>query len=116
MTPGKHTVDGQVLVKERKDLSSTRSCTPVTHEIAYNCEEADKLDASLLHAGVGGVADELRGGTGTFDVGKDGITLGAQRKSKEGCADVGDNTGDDDLLLAGGFYGGAEFGVVPGAN
>ena len=111
-----HTVDREVLVKERKNLLSTGGVAPVTHEIADNGEERDELDTSLLHARVGSVTDELRVGAGGLDVGEDGVALGAEGEGKEGSADVGGDAGNDDLLLAGGLDGGLEFRVVPGAG
>lgn len=106
-------VDRQVPVKVRKDLLGTRDIPPVAHQIADDGEHADELDACLLHAGVGRVADELGVSAASFDVGEDGVALGAERQSEEGGADIGGDTGDDDLLLAGGLDGGAEIGVVP---
>ena len=106
-------VDRQVLVKVRKDLLGTRDIPPVAHQIADDGEHADELDACLLHAGVGRVADELGVSAASFDVGEDGVALSAERQSEEGGADVGGDAGDDDLLLAGGLDGGAEIGVVP---
>jgi hypothetical protein len=114
VVPGKHTVDREVLVKEGHDLLGTRSSTPITHKIADNREERDELDTCLLHAGVGRVADEFRVGSRGFDVGKDRVAFGAEGKSEEGSADIGGDTCDDDLLLAGGFDGGLKFRVVPG--
>ena len=108
------TVDREVPVKVGQNLLGTRDVPPVTHQVTDDGEHADELDACLLHAGVGRVADELGVGAASLDVGEDGVTLGAERESEEGGADIGGDTGDDDLLLAGGLDGGAEIGVVPG--
>lgn len=116
MTTGKHSVDRHVAVKVRQDLGGTGGVPPVPHEVANDGEERDELDAGTFHAGVCRIADELSGGTGTLDVGEDGVTLGAEREGEEGGADISDNTGDDDLLLSGGLDGGAELLVVPGAS
>lgn len=78
MAPSKHAINRHVLVEEGKNLGSTRSGTPIAHEITDNGKQADHLHTGLLHAGVGGVADELGSGTGTFDVGKDRVTFGAE--------------------------------------
>jgi hypothetical protein len=74
------------------------------------------LDTSFLHAGVGSVTDELGRSAGSFDVGEDRVTFSAQRQGEECGTDIGDDTGNDDLLLARGFDGGAELGVVPSAK
>lgn len=116
MVPGQHTVDREVLVQERQNLLGTRSSTPITHEIADNSKHGHKLHTRLLHARVGSVANKLRVGARGLDVGKDGVSLGAQGESKEGGAHVGGDTGNDDLLLARGLDGGLEFWVVPGAG
>lgn len=116
MAPSKHTIHGKVTIQVRQNLLSTRSSAPIAHQIADNREQADQLDTCLLHAGVGRVTDELRGRARALDVGEDGVALGAQRQGEEGGADVGYDAGDDDLLLSGGFDGGAEFLVVPGAE
>lgn len=116
MASSKHTINRHILVEERKYLSSTRSRTPVAHKIADDREQTDKLDASALHTGVCGVADQLRGGTGSFDVGEDRVAFGAEREREESGADVGYDAGDDDLLFTGGFNSGAEIWIVPGAD
>ena len=115
MSPSKITIGGHVTVQIREDLSRTRGVPPVPHQIADNGEQAHKLDTSLLHAGVGNVTDKLRSSAGGLDVGKDGVAFSAEREREEGGADVGGDAGDDDLGLVGGFDGGAELGVVPGA-
>lgn len=116
VAPGKHAVNRQVLVEVGQDLASTGSRAPIAHKIANNGEQADKLDTSSLHAGVGGVADELSSGAGAFDVGKDRVAFSAERKSEESSAHIRDDAGDDDLLLAGCFDCSAELSVVPGAE
>jgi hypothetical protein len=116
MAPSKHAIHGKVAVQVRQNLLSTRSRTPIAHQVADNREQADQLDARLLHAGVGRVADQLRGRAGALDVGEDGVALGAQRQGEESGADIGHDAGDDDLLLAGCLDGGAELLVVPGAG
>lgn len=113
MAPSNVSIDGQVPVQVGQDLLGTRDVPPVTHKITDNCEHADELHAGLLHAGVGCVADELRVGTGSLDVGEDRVALCAQREREERGAHIGGDTGDDDLLLSGGFDGGAEVRVVP---
>jgi hypothetical protein len=116
MTPSKHTINRQVLIEVRQDLSGTRSRTPIAHKITDNREKANKLNTSTLHARVGGVTDELGGGAGAFDVGKDRVAFGAERKSEKSGAHVGDDASNDDLLLAGCFDCSAELGVIPGAG
>ena len=116
MAPSKHTIHGQIAVKVRQNFLSTRSSSPIAHQVADNREQADELDARLLHARVGRVADQLRGRARALDVGEDGVALGAQRKGEEGGAHISDDAGDDDLLLAGGLDGGAELLIVPGAR
>jgi len=111
-----HTVGGKVLVKVGEELLSTGGVAPVAHEVAGDAEHANELDASLLHARVGSIADKTRVGTGSLNVGEDGVALGAEGEGKEGGADIGGDTGNDDLLLAGSLDGLAEFGVVPGAG
>jgi hypothetical protein len=108
-------INRQVTVKIREELSSTGGVPPVPHQIADNREQANKLDTSLLHAGVGNVADKRGSSTGGLNVGEDGVAFSAEREREEGGAHVGCDTGDDDLGLVGGFDSGAEFGVVPGA-
>jgi hypothetical protein len=115
VSPGKIPINRQVTIEIRDQLSSTRGVPPVPHQIADNGEQANKLDASLLHAGVGNVTDKRRSSAGGLDVGEDRVAFSAERESKEGGADVGCDAGDDDLGLVGGFDSGAEFGIVPGA-
>ena len=106
-------VDREVPIKVRKDLLGTRSIPPVAHQITHDGEHADEPNACLLHAGVGRIADKLGVSAASLDVGKDRVTLSAERQSEESGADIGSDTGDDDLLLAAGLDGGAEIGVVP---
>jgi hypothetical protein len=61
VSPCEITVNRHVTVKIRQNLSGTGGVPPVPHQITDNREQADKLDTSLLHAGVGRVADELGG-------------------------------------------------------
>ena len=116
MAPGKHTIDRHVPVKEGKNLGSTRSRTPIAHKVANNGKQADHLHTGFLHAGVRGVADEFSSGSGTFDVGEDGVTFGAKGQGKESSADIGSNSGNNNLLLAGSLDGFTELWVIPGAN
>lgn len=116
MASSEHAVDRQVLVKVRQDLSSTRSRTPIAHQVANYREETDKLDTSALHAGVGGVSDELSGRTGAFDIGKDGVAFGTEGESEESSANVGHDSSDDNLFLAGCFDSCTELRVVPCAG
>jgi hypothetical protein len=73
------------------------------------------VHAGVGHLVVGRVAHELGGCARRFDVGIDGVAGGAQAEGEEGGADIGCYAGEDYLLFACGFDGGAERGVVPGA-
>jgi hypothetical protein len=109
-----HAINRQIGVKVRQNLLRTRGIAPVSHQIANNGEERDQLHARSLHTGVGCVAYKFGVRTRTLDVGEDAVALSTQSECEERSADVGCDTGDDDLLLAGCFDGGAEFGVIPG--
>lgn len=74
------------------------------------------MDPSAFHAGVGRVPDELSGGAGGFDVGKDRVAFGTERKSEKSGANVGHDAGNDDLLFARCLDCSAEFGVIPSAG
>ena len=113
MSPGNVSVDGQEPVQEGQDFLGTRGVPPVAHQIADDREHADELDTRLLHAGVGSVADERRVSAAGLDVGEDGVTFSTEREGEESGADIGSDSGNDDLLLASGLDGGAELRVVP---
>lgn len=108
-----HSVNRQVPIQVWKQLQRTRCVPPVPHQITDDAEQRDELHACLLHAQVGSVTNECRGGARGLDVGKNRVTFSAEREREEGRADVCDNTGNDDLGLVRCFDGGAEFGIVP---
>lgn len=116
MMPSQVSINRHVLVKVRQQLLGTRSVPPVTHQVAHNGEEGVHLHTSARHLVVSSVAHKLGGGAGGLDVGEDGVAGSAQGERQEGGADVSGDAGEDDLLLAGGFDGGAEFGVIPSAR
>lgn len=95
MAASKVSVHGHVAVKVRKDLSGAGGSAPVAHEVADDAEEGDELHAGLLHARVGGVADEGGAGAGGFDVGEDGCVcvLVCGRRGRRGVGRVGDCVG-----------------------
>lgn len=51
----------------------------------------------MRHSIIGDVANERRGGAGSFDVGPDGVSFFSQRQSEESSADVCYDAADDDL-------------------
>ena len=109
-------IDREIGVQPGQDLRGARHVAPITHQIAYDGEEADELDAGAHHAQVGGGGDERACGAAGFDVGPNGVAGGAEGEGAEGRADVGDDAGDDNLRFIRGAYGGLEVGVVPGVN
>jgi len=78
MRSSKPAIDRIVLSQERQDFHNTRSVTPISHEVAHDAEQTDKLDACVRHAVVGHVADEFGGGAGGFDVGPDAVAVFAE--------------------------------------
>jgi hypothetical protein len=109
-------IHGHVLIQERHHLFGTRGVAPIAHEITHNSKERVHLHTSARHLIIGRVAYERSGRARGFDVGEDGVAGGAEGEREEGGADVGGYASDDDLFLACGFDGGAEFGVVPCAG
>ena len=116
MSSSHHSVNGQVLVQVREQLLRTGGVAPVPHQIAHNREERDELYTSLLHACVCCVTYELRVSTAGFNVGKDGVALGAEGEGEESGANVCGDAADDDLGLVCGADSGLEVLVVPGAG
>jgi hypothetical protein len=115
MMPCQHTINWHVLVKIRQNLLGTRCIPPVAHQITHDSEERVQLHSRPRHLRIRRIAHELGGGARGFNVGEDGVAFLTEREGEEGCADVGRDARDDDLLLAGAFDGGADVGVVPGA-
>lgn len=74
MGAGQGAVDGVVLVQEGIDLEGAGNVAPVAHELADNVKVGDDVDASVAHAVVGRVADQLRRGARGFHVGPDAVT------------------------------------------
>jgi hypothetical protein len=115
MPARQHPINRQIAIQIRQHLLSAWRRPPIPHQVADDREQRHELDTRLLHARVGRVADELRGGARALYVGEDGVSLGAEGERKESSADVGYDAGDNDLFLAGCADGGAEGLVVPGA-
>lgn len=113
---GKEAPDGVVDVQPGDELLGTGGVAPVAHEVADNGEQADNLDTGVGHAVVGDVADESRVGARGLGVGPDGVALLTQGQSQEGGADVGGDTGHDDLGSVVRADGLAELLVVPGVD
>jgi hypothetical protein len=116
MMSGQLSINRHILIQVRQHLLRARRVPPVPHQITHNRKQRVHLHASLGHLRVGGVAHEGRGRARRFNVGEDGIPGGAQTEGEEGGADVGGYAGEDYLGAVGGFDGGAEGGVVPGAG
>lgn len=73
-----------VLREERQNFDNAGSIAPISHEIADNAEQADKLDSCIGHAIVRHIADEFSGRAGRFDVGPDTVPGLSQGESTEG--------------------------------
>lgn len=114
MAAGEHPVDGHVRVQPGEDLLCAGGGAPVPHQVADDAKKGDDVDAGAHHLIIGEVADLFCDGARGFLVGPDGVPLCAERASQEGGADVCDDAGEDDLLLACGLDRGAELGGVPG--
>lgn len=89
MTAGNEAIGKVVLVEPGEELGGARGVAPVTHEIADNSKGTDELDARVLHAVIGSIADESGGGSRGFDVGPDAVSLGAEGESEESGALTG---------------------------
>ena len=116
MVASKNTIDRHVLVKVRQNLLSTRGVAPVAHQVANNSEERVHLDTSSRHLVVGRIADEFSGSAGSLNIGEDGVACSTEGQGEESSADVGGDTGEDDLLLARGFDSSTELRVIPGTK
>lgn len=107
----------QVLVKEGQDgATHTLRTPPVPHQFSNDDKHAHGLHAGITHTNIGLKCKSLVEGSGGIGVGPDLVSCLAQGERQERGANVGHDSGDDQLLLAGCFDGGAEFGVVPGVD
>jgi hypothetical protein len=113
MVTGKVTVGRHILVQIRQKLLSTRSVTPVAHQIADDSKERVHLDTSSRHLGVSRVANKLGSRAGSLYVGEDGIACCTQREGEESSAHIRGDSSNNDLLLAGGFNGSTELRIIP---
>ena len=97
-----------------QNLFDAWSVATVKRKVADDVEEQLELHASLLYAGIGRVANELGGPTGSLDVREDGVTLSEQRESMKGDAYIGYNTSNYNPLLSCSRDSYVEFRVVTG--
>ena len=79
----KVSVKGHVPVEPGDELQGAGAGPPVAHQVAGDGEEADDVDAGLLHLGVCHVADQGRGGARGLVVGPDAVAFGSERSGEE---------------------------------
>lgn len=116
VSPSNHAVDGEVLVKVGKHLRGTRDVSPVPHEVANDREQADDLHTCVSHPVVGDLADESRRAARGLGIGPDRVSRSSKRQGEMSRADIGDNSGKDDLSLVGSLDSSLEVLVVPGID
>src|SRR5574343_1801558 len=89
---------------------------PVAVEFAGDAEPGHQLGAGSRHAIPGGLAGQFVEGARGVGDDEDLVALLKGRQRGKGNADLGDDAGDDQLLLAGGLDGLDEVLVVPGVD
>ncbi|MNJ59334.1 hypothetical protein D3C77_550160 [compost metagenome] len=89
---------------------------PVTVQLAGHAEPGHQLRPCRLHAPPGRVTGQLIEGAGGVGDDKYLKALLQRRQRREGHAHFSDHTGDQQLLLAGGFYRFDEVLVVPSVD